>query len=177
MEIWVVVLSSSVVATVVSALVGGWFSLRAKQNEYANAYYKMILERRLAAYEEVEHLIGAIKVAVVDHDQKPYHMLFSRDDDHATVYKVLQGTMSNALWLTDELFELTRQLNLLVYNGTVEDSGLIEFGKNNYNAVADLRAKLERVHARDMLVLHDAPAFLKAKKPPDSYVSLTPRGP
>lgn len=87
MDILTVVLSSSVVSAIVSALVGGWFSLRTKQNEYANAYYKMILERRLAAYEEVERLIAAIKVAVIDDDQKPYHLLFSKDDDQLGVYQ------------------------------------------------------------------------------------------
>jgi hypothetical protein len=40
MDILTVVLSSSAVSAIVSALVGGWFSLRTKQNEYANAYYK-----------------------------------------------------------------------------------------------------------------------------------------
>ncbi len=176
MDILTVVLSSSVVSAIVSALVGGWFSLRTKQNEYANAYYKMILERRLAAYEEVERLIAAIKVAVIDDDQKPYHLLFSKDDDQLGVYQQLCGTMSNALWLSDELFKLTRQLNLLVYSGTPKDGGLVEFGKNNYTAVAELRTKLETVHARDMLALHDVPGFLKAKKPKDDYGPLPSRG-
>ena len=176
MDIWTVVLSSTVVSGVVSALVGGWFTLRSKRNEYANAYYKMILERRLAAYEEVERLIASIKVAVVDNDQKPYHMLFSRDDDHMNLYKTLLGTMSNTLWLSDDIFELTRQLNLLVYKGTPGDSGLIEFGKKNYTEIAELRTKLERAHARDMLQLHDVHAFLKAKKPADGYAPLPSRG-
>lgn len=111
MDIWTVVLSSSVVSGIVSALVGGWFNLRSKRDEYGNLYYEMILERRLAAYEEVERLIGAIKVAVIDDGQKPYHMLFSKDDGHVDVYQQLHGAIPNALWLTDELFELTRQLN------------------------------------------------------------------
>lgn len=176
MDIWTIVLSSTVVSGIVSALVGGWFSLRSKQNEYANVYYKMILERRLAAYEEVERLIAAIKIAVIDDDQKPYHFLFSQDDDHVNIYKMLVGSMSNALWFTDDLFELTRQLNLLVYTGTPGESGFIEFGKKNYTAVAELRTKLERLHARDMLSLHDVPAFLKSKKPADGYVTLPSRG-
>ncbi len=176
MDIWTIVLSSSVVSGIVSALVGGWFNLRTKRNEYANVYYKMVLERRLVAYEEVERLIAAIKIAVVDDDQRPYHLLFSKDDDQVSVYAQLHGTMSNALWLSDELFELTRQLNLMVYSGTTNDGGLIAFGKQNYTAVAELRTKLETIHARDMLVLHDVPAFLKAKKPTDNYAQLLPRG-
>jgi len=174
MDIWTVVLSSSVVSCLFSVLIGGWFKLRTQHNEYANAYYKMVLERRLAAYEEVEKLIGTIKVAVVDDDQRPYHMLFSQDD--LNVYRQLHGTMSNSLWLTDDLFELTRQLNLLVYSRATEKVSLIEFGKKNYTAVAELRTKFEKMHARDMLTLHDVPAFLAAKKPTNSYSPLPPRG-
>lgn len=176
MDILTVVFSSSVVSAIVSTLVGGWFSLRTKQNEYANTYYKMILERRLAVYEEVERLIAAIKVAVIDDDQKPYHLLFSKDNDQFSVYQQLHAIMSKALWISNELFELTRQLNLLVYSGTPKDGGLIEFGKNNYATVAELRTKLEAVCARDMLILHDVPNFLKTKKSKDCYVSPPSRG-
>lgn len=176
MDIWVLVLSSSLVSGVVSASVAGWFNLRSKRNEYANVYYRMILERRLAAYEEVERLIASIKVAVVDCDQKPYHLLFSRDDDQVGVYKTLGATMSDSLWLSDELFALTRELNVLVYSGMSGNAGVIEFGKRNYADIAELRTKMEAVHMRDMLTLHDVPTFLKAKKPAEGYTALTPRG-
>lgn len=176
MDILTSFVTSTVIAALVSSVITGVFNRRSKEDEYANIYYKMILERRLAAYQDVEQLIAAIKVAVVDKDQRPYHLLFSEDNGHATVYNLLHGTMSNALWLTDELFELTRQLNFLVYNDTAPEKSLVEFGKNNYTTVAELRTKLERTLAKDMLVLHNIPAFLKAKKHTDNYISLPPRG-
>ena len=176
MDILTLVLSSALISGLVSALVSGWFNLRTKQSEYANAYYKLILERRLAAYEEVEKLIGSIKVAVTDAENRPYHMLFSDDDGHTGVYKSLVGIMSKSLWLSDELFELTRQLNLLVYGKAGEDVGLIEFGKLNYETIAVLRVKMEKIHTKDMLTLHDAPAFLKSKKHPDTFGALPPQG-
>jgi len=74
MEIWIAVLSSTVVSALVSSLIGGWFALRSKQNEYAHAYYKVVLERRIAAYEEIEGLISAVKVAVIDADRRPSQM-------------------------------------------------------------------------------------------------------
>lgn len=171
MEIWQVVLSSTLVSGIVSGSIAGWFSLRSKRDEYANAYYKLVLERRIAAYEAVEELILSIKTAVADDDRRLYHLLFSNDDDHANVYKKLHATNLVSLWLTDEMFSLTRELNLLVFSRTKE-SGLIEFGKKNYIAVAELRTKMERVHAADMIVLHDVPSFLKSKKPCDGYSPL-----
>lgn len=49
-----------------SAIVAGWFSLRSKRNEYENAYYKMVLDKRIAAYTEVDKFISGASVASVD---------------------------------------------------------------------------------------------------------------
>jgi hypothetical protein len=53
------IFTSTVLATIVSALI----SLYAKQREYVNEYYSIILKRRIAAYEQLEKLIIAIKAA------------------------------------------------------------------------------------------------------------------
>ncbi len=86
------------------------------------------------------------------------------------------AVMSSALWLSDDLFDLTRELNLLLYGHKNGDGGLIEFGKKNYVAIGELRTRIERLHARDMLTLHKIPTFLKRKKPRDTYTSLPKRG-
>jgi hypothetical protein len=44
---------------------------------------------------------------------------------------------------------------------------MVEFGKKNYEAIATIRAQLERLLAKDMLNLHDVRAFLKSKDKPD----------
>jgi hypothetical protein len=164
MEIWQVVLSSALISGVVSALIGGWFSLRSKRNEYENAYYKLVLERRLAAYEVVEDLIISIKTAVTDSDRRPYHFLLSNDADEANVYKKIYATNMVSLWLTDKLFDLTRDLNLMVY-GKKKDQSFIEFGKRNYKAIAELRTRIERAHAADMLTLHNVTSFCAPRNP------------
>jgi len=84
--------------------------------------------------------------------------------------------MSHALWMSDDLFQVTREFNQLVFAGTTDGSSLIEFGKTNYTAIADLRTKLEKLHKRDILTLHEVPQFLKAKRVPDGYSALPPRG-
>lgn len=168
MELLTIILTSTLIAGIVSAVANGWFGLRGRQDEYKNAYYKLILERRLAAYEEVEKLIASIKVAVIDKDHRPYHLLFSKDLDEVGVYATMHGTMSSALWLSDNLFDLTRELNVLVFQRT-KALGLVEFGKQNYRALGELRTKIEKAHLRDLLTLHDVRGFLRSKRPADSY--------
>lgn len=172
-QLWLAVLSSSVIAGILGAFITGWFNLRSKHTEYANTYYKMVLEKRIKAYEAVEHLIHLIKIAVVDLDNRPYHVLFSKDDDHANVYKSIIDGMPDALWLSDELFEATRELNVFVYSHAPSGTGLIEFGKAHYREIAELRTKIERIHIRDMTNLHEVPEFLRMKKPSDSYTPVS----
>jgi hypothetical protein len=170
-EVIAAILSSSAVSAVVAAAVAGWFNLRSKRSEYENAYFKMVLERRIQAYEQVEALITKIKIAVLDDDRQPYHLLFSDNETKDTTYTALLSVMASALWLSDDLFDETRKLNVLIYSGS-EGSGaenLISFGKKNYREVAELRTRVEKLHARDMLTLHEVPKFLRSKKPTDSY--------
>lgn len=175
MNIWIIILSSTVVSGVISAIIGGWFNLRTKNNEYANAYYKMILERRLVAYEDVDQLIRSIKAVVIDSDQRPYHGLFSKDDDQIYVYQKISEAMSKSLWLSEDVFDALREFNVLVAEGATKELGLIEFGKQKYKVIAELRTKLERICAQDMIRLHDVPNFFKSKKYQDSYSAVSVR--
>ena len=175
MNIWIVILSSTVVSGLISAIISGWFNLRSKNTEYSNAYYKMILERRLAAYEDVDQLIRSIKAVVVERNQQPYHLLFSKDDDHMHVYQKISDAMSKSMWLSEDVFDVLRQFNVLVVEGATKEIGLIEFGKQKYKVIAELRTKLERTCVRDMIKLHDVPSFLKNKKYLDSYSDVSVR--
>ena len=174
-ELWIAILSSSVISGATVAFIAGLFNLRSKNNDYANTYYKMILERRLKAYEAVEILISHIKTAVVDKDNRPYHLLFSKDDDHLRVYKAITGGMPDALWLSDELFDATRELNLMIYQFAPDGTGLIEFGKTHYREIAELRTKIEKIRIQDITTLHQVPKFLRKKRPSDSYAAIERR--
>ncbi len=55
------------------------FLLSQKNIDYENAYYKMVLERRVKAYEVMEWFILHIKIATLDETNKPYHRLFAEE--------------------------------------------------------------------------------------------------
>lgn len=165
---WLAILSSSVISGVLSACILGYYNLRAKQHEYINDYYKTVIARRIAAYEQLENLIVNLKTCVLDTDNKPYHLLFSQDDDWKSAYHLLMNAMSHALWLSEGAFEKIRDLNYLIFNPRCDKSGVIKFGKTNYESIAELRAELERILALDMLELHNVEKFLKNKKDNES---------
>ena len=163
-QLWLAILSSSVISGVLGALIAGAYALRNKRNEYVNDYFKTVIHRRLAAYEQLESLIVALKTAVLDSDNKPYHFLFSKEGDWETAHGLLFKVMSQGMWVSEEAFEKTRDLNYLVFRLNPSESSVIEFGKQNYEAIATLRAELENILATDMLTLHDVKGFLKRKR-------------
>jgi len=161
-QIWLAILSSSLISGVLGAVIAGTFALRMKRHEYANEYYKSVLSRRMTAYAQVERLITMIKTAVVDDDGRLYHFLFSQEEKE--VYVLLFGVMADALWLSDDLFDKTRELNVLLYEYNPREDPPVSFGKAHYKRIAKLRTEIERLHIRDMLTLHEVPRFLKSKK-------------
>lgn len=163
-QLLLVILSSSLLAGISGALIAGAFSLRGKQNDYVNDYFKTIIKRRLDAYEKLEQLINAFKLAVLDDDQQPYHQVFSNEVTWTDVYALFLEATSHPLWLSDDVFEKTRELNIMFLHASSNKRNLVEFGKSNYAPIAELREDIERLHARDMLALHDVEGFLKKKK-------------
>ena len=147
-----------------AALIGGLYTLRAKQNEYINDYYKTVIQRRIAAYEQLENLIREFKVAVVDKDNQPYHFAFSRDNPKVSALTQLYALMTQGLWLSEEAFVQTRELNYLLFRMPDVGTEAIAFGKDHYQDIARRREALEIILAADMLELHKVARFLAAKK-------------
>jgi hypothetical protein len=167
-ELVVNALSSAVVSALVSSVAGGWFALRAQQASYKNSYYSSVLSRRMDAYECIERIVANLKTAVLDDSGQPYHIGFS-GESLQPLEQLIFETSSKATWFSDKMVEVTRDLSLIIrkYNGREDIPA--EFGKRYYQALAELRTEIERTYARDMLSLHDVPAFLKGKRPTDFY--------
>jgi hypothetical protein len=162
--IWPALLSSTILAAAIGALAAGIFALQQKNKEYVNDYFKIVLNRRLNAYDKVENLISHLKAAVLDVDGMPYHILFSKPDDWEYVHQLLFEVLGNGLWLSPKIYAKTRELNILIFKDGDIKEDLRNFGKRNYEDIANLREDLERLHAVDMLEMHKIPAFLRVKK-------------
>ena len=166
-----------------AAVVAGIYKLRATGDDYVNDYYKTVINRRIEAYEQLERLIESLRTAVVDQDCRPYHFVFDQKEALPNLFKEIFDTMSHGLWLSDEAFAKTRDLNYLVFRMSVAGGDMIEVAKQNHPMIAEGRESLERILAADMLGLHDVKRFLKRKKnsrsgfqPVQLYPSRGPSG-
>jgi hypothetical protein len=70
--------------------------------------------------------------------------------------------MSQDLWLSDDAFLKTRDLNYLFFS--MPEGDVVEFGKQHYQAIAQIRESLEKILAADMMELHNVRRFLARKK-------------
>ena len=172
MEYWTIVLSSSLISAGISALVAGAFALKGKQREYENAYYKMVLDRRIAAYEEIDRLVTFIKTSVIHEDGRTFHLLFSDEETNTTCLRAVYSVINMSLWLSDDIFRKTQELNRIMFRTPHDEEQMLEFGKQNYKKIAELRTEIEKQRAKDLMDLHKIRKFLKKKKFKDEYEEI-----
>jgi preprotein translocase subunit Sss1 len=151
---------------ILGGLIVGVSSLLLKQVEYLNDYNRIVLQKRISAYEGLEKLILALKIAVLDRDRKPYHLLFAKDEDWDGAYALTMQVMNESLWLSEEAFRATQKFNYLMFHDATSRPSAIEFGKRHYNEIALLREEMEQILARDMRTLHKVQRFLRTKSRP-----------
>lgn len=156
-------LSSSVIGGVIGAFITGRFNLKVKDREYENEYFKLVLVKRVAAYESIQRLVTGLKTAVLDDDRIPCHLLLSYEDGLLEAYTLLYEISSQALWLSDGIFQKTRDLGCLLYGAEKYEEGSVAFAKKHYQKLAMFREEIEVLHIRDMLSLHEVRQFLKKK--------------
>jgi hypothetical protein len=95
------VIGSFITATIV-AIITGIFNLRSKNIEYENSYSKMILERRLNSYEQLNVLINTLYKSVLDGaDSKAYHIVFHSEDSFNIFFKEIHSISTIKFWLSD----------------------------------------------------------------------------
>ena len=165
-----VVLTSSLVASVFSAIVSAIVTIKLKQLDFKNEYYKKVLDKRMAAYGYIEAQIAVLKSSVLDEfDRKFYHNIFSYNyDDFLSFQQNLYIAMSYGMWFNEETLKNMENLNnkfFEITNQASNDSAnLIPLGKKYYPIIVELRNKLEYSVRNDLLALYDLRKLNKGNK-------------
>lgn len=163
--LWIAVLSSSLVSAALGAGLTGFFTLRGKRTEYANDYFRQVLQRRLSAYELIEKLIFNFKIANPHAPGVMAHHVFSSKDeaDPGRIHMLIYHIAAESFWLSDEIFQKSREIDLVLILKT-DSISWIDFGIANYERLASIRIDLERLYAHDLRTLHEVPKFLRSKR-------------
>lgn len=166
MEIFITLLSGAFIGTIITGL----FNIYSKHKEYKHSYLKMVLEKRILAYENLNTIISELKISTITKSEA-YHIIFNNKDDFNKFYSILIKTQKYELWLSNEvrdcflkLFqELTRCLVLS------EQDNLVEIGKKEYTFIGKLRDQLESNLINDFKTLYNIDSFLNKKIVITSY--------
>ena len=167
------ILANVVVSGIISTAMSYFVSVKLKDLDYRNEYYKQIIERRLNAYQNLEKPISELKGILLDTtklDQEPYHMFMSIGK--SGFYEFLACVMnafSDNLWLDDETNDNLEHLNqvLLVIGNEISDKSdeeIVHIGKNYYDKLSETRFHLENSMKQGLYNLHDVKKGLKIKK-------------
>nr|WP_319401658.1 hypothetical protein [uncultured Carboxylicivirga sp.] len=169
-ELIKIILTSSVIAGLVSAIVSYFTTLKLKKYDFKTEYYKEILKKRLSAYQHIENQIAVLKGDAMDSDGKAYHMIFNEGETKFIEYQQnLFIAIAYSLWIDDETVKQLEKLNHLFFNlnnhvhgKSREEMELI--GKKYYQRISDLRFNLENSVKKGLYNLHDVKRAFKTKK-------------
>lgn len=166
-EIIKIILPSTFLSGIVSALISYIVSIRLKNIDYKNEYYKKILDKRLEAYKYLEIQIAVMKSTVIDdQDGQIYHFLFGNGSEGTIEFqKNMMLAMSYSIWINDKTVKILEELNQVFYLiSEFEDTNeIIKRAKRNYNKVSELRKSLEKSVKYDLFNLHNLNSFIKEK--------------
>jgi hypothetical protein len=157
---WQEILTSSLIATILSSAISAYISYYIKKVEFRNEYYKIVIQKRIEAYELLESQIARLKQSTLDTDSKAYHTVFAYDSKYflESITPAIKAT-SYSIWINpdtlDTFYKLKDVLIEISFNIQPEmPSGLILEGKRNYKKIALIRDELEFKVRRDILTLY-----------------------
>jgi hypothetical protein len=165
------ILTSTLLAAVVSAGVSAIFQIVVKNKEYRNDYYKKVIEKRMKAIESVEAMLSLFSRAtpIADTDGKVFNFFIrhpvtendntlKQDDVFATA---VQMVAQQSIWLSPQLDgrarAFTDKIHYIRYKAKEFKSGekLVEYYVSNFEEIKNLKSAVDQSVAADMSVLYD----------------------
>lgn len=169
MEIWKIVLSSAFATSIVSSIATWLIGNSAQKKSFKNDYFKLVINKRMEAYQYIDNQLKTMKLSVLDDDGKPYHSMFYGNLN--TIYSNQRDIIlarTNGIWLSTAMENELSGLNQLLFeiNNNLTDviDNNVVVAKKYYSQVVESREKVENQLRKDMLVLYDVKGFLKEKR-------------
>ena len=167
-NIWITILSSAGIASIISAIVGYFFNVLMQKRRYKDDYYKMVIAKRMDAYSKTEQVCKLLKTHTYDNETEgTYCIAFGSMDALLTLCKMMHNALSDNIWLSDSIHAEMQKLNKVIVE--VEDGcrtkgfDVKRIGIELYADIDTKRINIEKQYAKDMLTLHDVEGFLKSK--------------
>ena len=164
---WTIILSSVAIGSIVAAIISGLLNMLIQDRDYKRDYYKLIISKRITAYQYIETQLNVMKVAVATEGGGYYMMFGNTSNDFFQFQTNLAFALANSLWLSPETINALEKLNEAFFeiNDKITDNIVdnIKIGQEYYHQLAKLRIEIENCLKNDMLSLYKVHKFLKLK--------------
>ena len=179
-NILTMVFTSSLVAGSICTILSHYFTLKVVNTNYKNEYYKILIKKRIEAYEYIETQTAIFRMVVFDDiDRRYYHLMFSKGEESFIEFQrnLVFANKCN-LWLDDNINKTLDEINNLFYNIVTKlhnksEEEAINIGKEYYQQISDFRIKLEndlRKALRDLYKIK--PLLLEKEKKEKRFFSI-----
>jgi len=174
------ILTSSLIAAVISAGVSAWMSLVLKNKDYRNDYYKKVIDKRLKAAEALEALLalfasvttingseGVIYVFFIKNHHSYKEEFMSENDNFS---KLAESVAGQTMWLSRDCVKLLKEFSSMVsavryeVDKIAQGYVIMDYYANKHNDIARAKRLLEISLADDMAHLYDVEAFFRLRK-------------
>lgn len=148
----VTVVTSSVIASVVSGL----FALAKSSLDYKNEYYKTLLRKRIQSSEYIEELLYCFSTATFDPgDPRMYHIIFSTEDNPLQQrFGTLVAKLSKSnIWISESTRDKIQNLNRFIIENNI-NFRRIDDGKRFYVDLGNLRNEVLVAIRNEVRELH-----------------------
>lgn len=163
---WVV----PVLISLISILLGGFLTWYMYHKTYKGEYYKKIIDKRIKAYEILEHAIKPLSI-ITQSEGKELYQIFANVLSYGRFYKGITECSEIGLWLDMETQKELHAFNLFLYsnfkstkNAEKDLVDLIELGKKHFNEISQYNVKIARLIQKDYMELYKVNKFLKQRK-------------
>jgi hypothetical protein len=156
------VFSSSVLAALIS-LAGNHVLA---QLQFKRDYFKEIIGKRLNAYQQVDELIGILRMTTYDDSGRIAHALFLNKAIYERATFIAAAAVGLSLYLSESIRDTLSKVNfiLLKLPQNASEGEAFDIGVAERDALSELRQKLEHLVAADLLELYKVRRFLKTKR-------------
>ena|SRR5438132_6967114 len=171
-------ISSSVLAALVS-LAGNHLLA---QLQFKREYFKEIIAKRLSAYEQIDELIGILRMTTYDDAGRIAHVVFLNKAIYDRATLIAAAAIGLSLYVSEPIRENLSKINLILLKlpHKASESEAFEIGVVEREVLSGIRQTLEYVVASDLLELHKVRRFLTAKrelasKPSGPFLAWLPK--
>lgn len=162
------ILSSAGIAAIVSAVASYLINLLMQKRKYKDDYYKMVIQKRMEAYANIENLCKLLKTTTTcTKTHRQFCICFENIDSLLRLCVTSALTLANNVWITQNLCKELYELNELLVR-TEEDCfkngvEVKNVGVELYEEIKARQIRIEKLYIKDILNLYDVKHFLKSK--------------